>query len=263
MIAIDKIKVQAGFNARMDAAVDVEGLTSSIKAAGIITPLLIASGGNGKVDLIAGERRLHAAKAAGLKEVPVEEFEGNATAAMAIENMARKQLNPFEEAVAIEKLEKAGYSEDGIADLLGWSKRADHAPQENAPDPGEGSEAVGGPDQRVVGGRGADGRHQRGRAWLAELIYDEVVRRAKLPPSSGRGRPLDVRRLAYEPDRFLRDLTDSLPPRAERRRTRSSRIARAAFRRTAGVPKGAEGEGREAPQGQPRRPPVQRPGVDQ
>lgn len=97
---IDKISV-AG-NPRTDFG-DLTELTASIKEKGILQPLLVRKTESG-AELIAGERRLRAAKASGLKQVPVAFSEGHDEQGIEeiklIENIQRKDLNPAEEGKA-------------------------------------------------------------------------------------------------------------------------------------------------------------------
>jgi len=85
----------------------LEELRESIAQHGILQPLSVRDIGGGKYELIAGERRLRAAKLAGLKTVPVI-FRAATDAEMAemalIENLQREDLNPIEEARAYERL---------------------------------------------------------------------------------------------------------------------------------------------------------------
>jgi ParB family transcriptional regulator, chromosome partitioning protein len=84
-------------------------LAESIKAQGIMQPILVRPVGGNKFEIIAGERRSRAAKLAGLKEVPVlvREVPDETAAAMAlIENIQREDLNPLEEAQGISRLVK-------------------------------------------------------------------------------------------------------------------------------------------------------------
>ena len=99
-IDIENIVVKS--NPRTDFG-DIDELTASVKAKGVMEPLLVKKLDEGKVELIAGERRLRAAKAAGLKKVKYTYFEGDDTEieeAKLEENMHRKDLNPVEEAKA-------------------------------------------------------------------------------------------------------------------------------------------------------------------
>ena len=82
-------------------------LAESIKAQGIMQPILVRPVGSGRFEIIAGERRTRAAKLAGLDEVPVlvKDVPDEAAAAMAlIENIQREDLNPLEEAQGIARL---------------------------------------------------------------------------------------------------------------------------------------------------------------
>jgi ParB family chromosome partitioning protein len=82
-------------------------LSESIKAQGIIQPILVRQIEGGKYEIIAGERRWRASRLAGLDEVPVvvRELEDRTVIAMAlIENIQREDLNPLEEAEALARL---------------------------------------------------------------------------------------------------------------------------------------------------------------
>ena len=84
-------------------------LAESIKSQGVMQPVLVRPlpGGNGDYEIIAGERRVRAARLAGLDEVPVlvKDVPDEAAAVMAlIENMQREDLNPLEEARGLQRL---------------------------------------------------------------------------------------------------------------------------------------------------------------
>lgn len=84
----------------------LENLAASIKAHGILQPLIVSKSDEG-YELIAGERRLQAAKLAGLSEVPVivrGTDEQNKLELALIENIQRENLNPIEEASAYQRL---------------------------------------------------------------------------------------------------------------------------------------------------------------
>ncbi len=86
---------------------ELEGLAQSIRSNGILQPLLVRSLENGKYELIAGERRLRAARLIGLTKVPciVNEISETDSAVFAIiENLQRQDLNYFEEAEALAML---------------------------------------------------------------------------------------------------------------------------------------------------------------
>lgn len=79
-------------------------LVQSVKEFGILEPLLVRPLANGEYELIAGERRLRAAKEAGLKEVPIVSRELDDKQALQValmENLQREDLNPVEETEAV------------------------------------------------------------------------------------------------------------------------------------------------------------------
>ena len=100
-------------------------LSESIKTHGIFTPLLVRKSVSG-YDLITGERRLRAAKMAGLKTVPAIQVEFTEEQMMEIailENVQREDLNPIEEAAAYESLiQKLGYTQEKLAERVGKSR---------------------------------------------------------------------------------------------------------------------------------------------
>ena len=88
-------------------AESLEELASSIKAQGVVQPIVIRPIGGDRYEIIAGERRWRAAQLAGLHEVPavVRNVPDEAAIAMAlIENIQRENLNPIEEAIALQRL---------------------------------------------------------------------------------------------------------------------------------------------------------------
>ena len=83
---------------------ELEGLAQSIRANGILQPLLVRQLENGKFELIAGERRLRAARLIGLTKVPciINDISESDSAVFAvIENLQRQNLDYFEEAEAL------------------------------------------------------------------------------------------------------------------------------------------------------------------
>ncbi len=85
----------------------LEALANSISEQGLLQPLLVMLRPDGSYYLIAGERRLRAAKMAGLEEVPVYVFQGSeeeAYLAALAENLSRADLNPYERAAGIVKI---------------------------------------------------------------------------------------------------------------------------------------------------------------
>ena len=101
-------------------------LATSIRELGILQPLLVRPGPAGRYELIAGERRLRAATAAGLDQVPVVVVEtddqGSLERAL-VENVHREDLNPIEEAAAYRQLiEDGGVTQESVGDRLGKSR---------------------------------------------------------------------------------------------------------------------------------------------
>ena len=108
---------------------ELNDLTRSIQAKGILQPLSVRKGENGRYDLIAGERRLRAAKAAGLDKVPVYILSARTDADLMeialIENIQREDLNPLEQAEAFALLHsKFNLKQDEIAKRVGMSRPA-------------------------------------------------------------------------------------------------------------------------------------------
>ncbi len=104
----------------------LEDLKSSIDVHGILEPLLVRPIDGGKVELVSGERRFHAAMAVGLTEVPCIELDVNDQQALEIaliENLQRKDLTAFEEADGYRTLiGKYDYTHQQVADAVGRSR---------------------------------------------------------------------------------------------------------------------------------------------
>ncbi len=98
-------------------------LADSIRATGVLQPLLVRRVGRGEYQLVAGERRLRASQLAGLVRVPaiVKAFDDRAMMEVAlIENVQREDLNPIEEAKAYQALiEKVGLTHDQLSERVG------------------------------------------------------------------------------------------------------------------------------------------------
>lgn len=105
----------------------IKELASSIREVGILQPLVIRSTETG-FELIAGERRLRAAKEAGLDRVPVlirQAGEGESMEMALVENLQREDLNPLETAAAYQALmDSFGLTKDQLASRLGKSRAA-------------------------------------------------------------------------------------------------------------------------------------------
>jgi ParB family chromosome partitioning protein len=106
----------------------LQELASSISECGVLQPVLVRHGPGGKYRLIAGERRWRAAQIAGLDSIPalVSAYDDLAALQAAlIENMARKDLNPVEEARACATLVREfGLSIEKVGDRIGRGRVA-------------------------------------------------------------------------------------------------------------------------------------------
>ena len=111
----------------MDAT-SLNELAASIKAQGVMQPILVRQLDDSGYEIIAGERRWRAAQLAGLTHVPVlvRSVSNNAALAMAlIENIQREDLNPLEEAVGIQRLiDEFKMTHQAAADAVGRSRSA-------------------------------------------------------------------------------------------------------------------------------------------
>lgn len=107
---------------------DLESLVASIKAQGIIQPIVVRKKSKDKYEILAGERRWRAAGLAGLKAVPVvikDVPDENAMAIALIENIQRENLSALEEAQALERLAKEfDLTHQQVAEAVGKSRTA-------------------------------------------------------------------------------------------------------------------------------------------
>jgi ParB family transcriptional regulator, chromosome partitioning protein len=101
-------------------------LAQSIKNQGVMQPILVRPVGEGRYEVIAGERRMRAAHIAGLSEVPVlvkDVADEHAAAMSLIENIQREDLNPLEEAQGLQRLtDEFGLTHEQAAQAVGRSR---------------------------------------------------------------------------------------------------------------------------------------------
>jgi len=98
-------------------------LSESVKQKGILQPILIRRAEDGQIYLVAGERRLRAAKMVGMEKIPTILTKGNPAEIALIENLQRENLSPIEEAEALAKVIKDhGYTQDQMAAVVGKAK---------------------------------------------------------------------------------------------------------------------------------------------
>ena len=105
---------------------DLSDLMASIQKHGVLEPLLVRRRGDGLYQLVAGERRFHAAMQLGLSEVPCIEVTVSDEQALEIalvENLQRQDLSAFEEAEGFQTLvTKYSYTHDKVAEAVGRSR---------------------------------------------------------------------------------------------------------------------------------------------
>ncbi len=128
---LERGKYQPRVDMREESLAD---LASSIKSQGLVQPILVRpiarreAGGALRYEIIAGERRWRAAQLAGLNEIPavIREVPDEAAVVMAlIENIQRENLNPLEEARALERLiGEFGLTHHAAAEAVGRSRAA-------------------------------------------------------------------------------------------------------------------------------------------
>ena len=115
------------YQPRKDMSADaLEELAESIRAQGVMQPIVVRPLGDNRYEIIAGERRWRAAQMAELDAIPavIREVPDEAAIAMSlIENIQRENLNPMEEALALSRLkEEFGLTHQQVADAVGKSR---------------------------------------------------------------------------------------------------------------------------------------------
>lgn len=122
--------IQPGkYQPRIDMRTEsLEELAQSIRAQGVMQPIVVRSLTSTKYEIIAGERRWRACQLAGLDKIPViiKEVDDSSAIAMAlIENIQRENLNPVEEAMALKRLQdEFELTQQEVADAVGRSRAA-------------------------------------------------------------------------------------------------------------------------------------------
>ena len=128
MLPLDVIQ-RGKYQPRVDMHQEsLQDLADSISAQGVVQPIVVRSIDAGRYEIIAGERRWRAAQLAGLHEIPavVRAVEDRAAIAIAlIENIQREDLNPLEEARALERLiREFEITHEQAAEAVGRSRAA-------------------------------------------------------------------------------------------------------------------------------------------
>ena len=120
MIDVERIAIPG--NVRELDADHVDALAGSIKLRGLRVPVIVRPDEKG-YELVAGFHRFAAHKKLGLTQIRAEiQEDADAHVDRGLENIARKQLNAYEEAQAVRAMLADGLSEDGAAQALGWPK---------------------------------------------------------------------------------------------------------------------------------------------
>ncbi len=126
-ISVDKIEANPFQPRTRFDAESLEEMASSIKEIGIIQPITVHDKGNGKYQLITGERRLRAAKIAGLAKIPAYIRGANDTDLLEmalVENIQREDLNAIEVAISYQRLiEECNLTQETLSQRIG-KKRA-------------------------------------------------------------------------------------------------------------------------------------------
>jgi ParB family chromosome partitioning protein len=122
-VLIDSIDANPYQTRRRINEAAMEELAESIRASGVVQPVVLRPGPNGRFQLVAGERRWHASKRAGKTTIPAVIRQISNEQAMEItiiENLQREDLNPIEQAKAFERLSREfGLTQEQIASRTG------------------------------------------------------------------------------------------------------------------------------------------------
>jgi ParB family chromosome partitioning protein len=101
----------------------LEELTQSILRYGLLQPVLFRRDSDQRLFVVAGERRMEAARKADMKTIPAVYVEGKPAELSLIENLVRQNLTAMEEAEALQRLiENLGYTQDDLASIFSRSK---------------------------------------------------------------------------------------------------------------------------------------------
>jgi ParB family chromosome partitioning protein len=122
-IPVDQIDVNPRQPRRAFDQSSLDELAASIKASGVIQPVIVRRAGGGRWQLVAGERRWRAARQAGLAKIPAvirEATDAESLELALVENLLREDLNPIEEAAAYQRvLTEFGWTQDQLAQRVG------------------------------------------------------------------------------------------------------------------------------------------------
>ena len=98
-------------------------MVNSLQKQGVLQPILFRVDKDGKLFIVAGERRLHAAKEAKFETIPAIWVEGNYSEIALMENLLREDLTAIELAEALEHIQTDhGYTQEQLTDIIGKAK---------------------------------------------------------------------------------------------------------------------------------------------
>ena len=124
-VDLDKLKAKEDQPRKNFDDASLEELANSIKADGVIQPIVVRKVGD-KYEIIAGERRFRASKLAGLEKVPIvvkNVSDRKARELALVENIQREDLNPIEEAISLKTLmEEYKLTQQELSDIVGKSR---------------------------------------------------------------------------------------------------------------------------------------------
>lgn len=124
-VDLDKLKAKEDQPRKNFDDDSLEELANSIKADGVIQPIVVRKVGD-KYEIIAGERRFRASKLAGLEKVPIvvkNVSDRKARELALVENIQREDLNPIEEAISLKTLmEEYKLTQQELSDIVGKSR---------------------------------------------------------------------------------------------------------------------------------------------
>ena len=126
MLPVDAISPNPYQPRRDFDAAELDSLSQSVRANGVLSPILVRPVGAERYEILAGERRWRAARLAGLNEIPAlvrEADDPQALELALIENLQRADLNPIEEAVGYRQLiEDHGFTQESLSQRLGKAR---------------------------------------------------------------------------------------------------------------------------------------------
>lgn len=200
-------------------------LADSIAAQGVIQPIVVRPIGEGRYEIVAGERRWRASQQAGLREIPVVVRDVDEQAAIAIaliENIQRADLNPLEEAEALARLlTEFGLTHQQVAEAVGKSRTTVtnllRLLELNDEVKGylRGGRLEMGHARALLGLRGPQQSRAAGEVVARGLSVRETERRVRRLQLEGEETPRTLPRVEPDPDvrRLQDDLTDRLGAR--------------------------------------------------